>query len=69
MEIGYIYAIINKRNGKFYFGKTFDIQKRWKKHVFNATKKINRKLYDSMNSYGYDYFSIKIGRASCRERV
>ncbi len=58
METGYIYAIINKTNGKFYFGKAFNIKKRWYKHLYNAKKKINRKLYDSMNFHGYENFSI-----------
>ncbi|HPI82440.1 MAG TPA: GIY-YIG nuclease family protein [Candidatus Paceibacterota bacterium] len=58
METGYIYVIINRINGKFYFGKTFDIKKRWYKHLHNAKKKINRKLYDSINFHGIENFSI-----------
>ena len=55
---GYIYVIVNKINGKYYYGKTFSIKKRWKIHLLNASKKINRRLYDSMNFYGYENFSI-----------
>jgi len=55
---GYIYAIINKINGKTYYGKTFNIEKRWAHHIKKATEKINRRLYDSMNYYGYNNFSI-----------
>lgn len=58
MEIGYVYVIINRINGKYYIGKTFDIKKRWYKHLYNAKNKINRKIYDSMNLYGYENFSI-----------
>jgi len=58
METGYIYAIINRINGKFYLGKTFNLKTRWNRHIFNARKKINRKLYDSMNFHGYENFSI-----------
>jgi group I intron endonuclease len=63
---GYIYVIINKTNGKYYYGKTFDIKSRWIKHKFNASKKINRRLYDSMNYHGYENFSIhKISEIEC----
>jgi len=58
MRTGYIYVIINKINGKYYFGKTFYIKGRWNKHLFNARNKINRYLYDAMNHYGYENFSI-----------
>ncbi len=58
METGYIYVIINKINGKYYFGKTFNIGSRWNKHLYNVKKKINRKLYDSMNFHGLENFSI-----------
>lgn len=58
MKIGYIYVIINNINGKYYFGKTFNIKERWTGHLHLARKKINRKLYDAMNCYGYENFSI-----------
>jgi hypothetical protein len=51
-------VILNKINGKYYYGKTFNIKNRWNKHIFNANKKINRHLYDAMNHYGYENFSI-----------
>jgi group I intron endonuclease len=57
-KIGYIYVIINKINGKYYFGKTLNIISRWNKHKLNASKKINRYLYDAINHYGYENFSI-----------
>jgi len=63
---GYIYVIINKLNGKYYYGKTFNIKSRWIKHKVNATKKINRRLYDSMNCHGYDnFFIFKISEIEC----
>lgn len=59
--MGYIYKIINIINNKVYIGKTtISIEKRFKKHIFNAKKKINRYLYDSMNHYGYDKFRIEL---------
>jgi len=69
-KIGYIYVIINKINGKYYFGKTFNIISRWNKHKSNASKKINRYLYDAMNCYGYDNFSIhKIKEIICDKKI
>ena len=55
-----IYYIENKVNKKLYVGYTSkDINKRFEKHIQNAKKKINRKLYDSMNFHGYNNFEIK----------
>lgn len=58
--MGTIYKIKNIINSKVYIGKTIiDINKRFKKHKNNATKKINRYLYDAMNFYGYENFIIE----------
>ena len=54
-----IYCIENLVNNKKYIGKTSKtIEKRFKKHINNAQKKINRRLYDSMNFHGYDNFKV-----------
>lgn len=56
-----IYKITNKVNGKCYIGKTsIGYEKRFKKHKLNAENKINRRLYDAMNYYGYDNFTIEV---------
>lgn len=56
-----IYKITNKKNGKIYVGKTEkNIENRWKNHIRLAEKKVNRYLYDAMNHYGYDSFSVEI---------
>jgi len=55
-QLYYIENIITK---KIYVGFTSkSIKERFKVHINNAKKKINRKLYDSMNHYGYDKFTI-----------
>jgi group I intron endonuclease len=57
---GYIYVIINKLNGKYYFGKTFNINSRWNAHLRNAKNKVNRRLYDAINHYGKENFHLSI---------
>ena len=58
MRTGYLYIIINHINGKIYIGKTFDLQKRWKKHIRCVNDKINRRLYDGINKHEIPNFSI-----------
>lgn len=54
-----VYCIKNEINGKVYIGYTGkEINERFKTHIKNAEKKINRRLYDSMNKYGYENFTI-----------
>ena len=54
-----IYKITNTINGKCYIGKTSNsIKTRFQVHIRNARNKINRKLYDAMNKYGYDFFIV-----------
>lgn len=55
-----IYKITNQINNKSYIGKTIKtIDERFKTHLKNAKNKINRRLYDSMNFYGYENFLIE----------
>lgn len=53
-----IYMIYNHKTGKSYIGKSINYEKRFQKHIRNAIKKINRRLYDSMNYHGYDNFEL-----------
>jgi group I intron endonuclease len=55
----YIYKITNKVNGKIYIGKTKNPEKRLKQHI-NASKRKKTKLYNAMNKYGVNNFSIEI---------
>jgi len=56
-----IYRIVNLVTGKSYIGKTsIGYLNRFKKHLNNASKSINRYLYDSMNKYGTEFFIIGI---------
>jgi group I intron endonuclease len=55
-----IYKITNKITGKTYVGQTSKtIQERFQAHLKKARKKVNRRLYDSMNHHGYDNFIIE----------
>lgn len=59
--MGYIYKITNRINGKVYIGQTNlpSIQDRFDSHVKKANCHVNRYLYDAMNHYGVDNFSIE----------
>jgi group I intron endonuclease len=66
-----IYKIQNKLNGKVYIGKTEKtIKERWKKHKQLAKRKINRVLYDAINKYGPDCFTVcEIDKANSIEEL
>ena len=58
---GYIYLIENKINNKKYIGKTYNsIESRWKEHIRDARKHLNRPLYQAINKYGVENFSISL---------
>ena len=59
----YIYKITNKINNKIYIGKTShsSIEERIKEHIRDSrkTRYEKRPLYDAMNKYGVENFSIE----------
>ena len=59
----YIYKITNKINNKIYIGKTShsSIEERFKEHIRDSrkTRYEKRPLYDAMNKYGVENFSIE----------
>lgn len=65
----YIYKITNTVNGKVYIGKTKDPEKRWQRHLYFARAHKNRKLYDSMNHYGYETFQFEVIEACDDEEI
>ena len=61
--MAYIYVIENTINNKKYVGKTnFSIQKRFKEHLRDSKKnrKEKRPLYNAINKYGEENFSIRV---------
>ena len=59
--MAFIYKIVNDVNGKLYIGKTTKtIEERYNRHLQNARNKVNRYLYDAMNHYGVEHFSISL---------
>lgn len=60
--MAYIYKIINQINGKIYIGKTLKtIPERWKEHCrdYKRERCEKRPLYDAMNKYGIENFTIE----------
>ena len=59
--MAFIYKIVNDVNNKLYIGKTTKtIEERFKQHLKKAKDKVNRYLYDAMNHYGIDHFSVSL---------
>lgn len=61
--MSYIYVITNKINGKQYVGQTSSsLEERFKQHVSDSHRRPfeKRPLYDAMNKYGSDNFSISL---------
>lgn len=57
--MGYIYKITNTVNDKIYVGQTTrTIEKRFQEHIKNSKFK-KTKLYNAMNKYGIENFSIE----------
>lgn len=68
--IGYIYKITNTQNGKVYIGKTTrTIAIRWGQHLKKAKQRVNNYLYDAMNHYGCDNFSIETIETCSQENL
>lgn len=58
-EIGCIYCIENKINGKKYVGQTKNTpEHRLKVHIANSKRGISTKLYKDMNMYGDENFKV-----------
>lgn len=57
-----IYKIKNNVNGKFYIGQSIDVEKRWKRHIWelNNCRHENRHLNNSWSKYGQSNFSFQI---------
>ena len=61
-NMGFIYKITNQINQKVYIGMTYRTpQIRFKEHLKDAEEKnYNRPLYNAINKYGKENFSISI---------
>ena len=60
-----IYMLINRVNGKFYIGETFDLATRMSYYKSTPQRvksgwKPNTKIYKAIDKYGFDAFDLKI---------
>ncbi len=55
-----IYKATNTVNGKCYIGFTNNFHTRIKKHKKCSESKVNRKLYDAINKYGWNAFQWEV---------
>ena len=57
----YVYKLTNKVNGKIYIGKTNNLKRRWIEHLSESKReRKNQSLYNAINKYGFDNFSISV---------
>lgn len=55
-----VYKISNDINGKLYIGiTTCQLEVRWKGHLHDADRGIERPLYRAMRKYGKEHFKIE----------
>lgn len=59
MTMFYVYKITNTENGKFYIGKTSNLQERWKNHKSKA-KSGRTYFYKAICKYGEDAWDIGV---------
>lgn len=57
-NMGYIYQICNKINGKVYIGQTDNIEERWKGHCKPSSN--CRYLKHAFSKYGFENFEFKV---------
>ena len=57
-----IYKITNKVNNKVYIGQSYDIEKRWKGHLYDLEHRVHHSehLQKSYNKYGIESFVFEI---------
>lgn len=70
MSIG-IYKITNTVNGKVYIGQSINIEKRWKRHIYELSKNRhgNLHLQSAWNKYGSSSFVFKVLKICSKEKL
>lgn len=59
--MAYVYKITNCINQKIYIGQTsFSVEKRWKEHIKDIYKHLDRPLYRALAKYGVENFIIEL---------
>lgn len=68
--MSFIYIITNDVNDKVYIGKTNDrVEKRFREHLYDATRFFNRPLYAAIRKYGSNHFLIRTIEECSREQA
>lgn len=58
--MAYIYKITNCINQKVYIGQTsFSVEKRWKEHIKDINRHLDRPLYRALSKYGVENFTVE----------
>lgn len=59
--MAYVYKITNCINQKVYIGQTsFSVEKRWKEHIKDISKHLDRPLYRALAKYGIENFTVEM---------
>lgn len=60
IKISGIYKIINKIDGKYYVGSSYDVKKRWRSHVNDLRRRIHPNIYlqRAWNKFGENSFEF-----------
>lgn len=61
MKTYIVYKITNKKNGKFYIGKTeYSLEHRWNRHLSSARNGSKFRFHSAIRKYGEDFWDLSV---------